>query len=67
GLSDADRRYLDIVKNQYHGGPVGVENLAASLSEDVGTITEVYEPFLMKKGLIKRTPKGRVLGNEFVK
>lgn len=63
GLSDADRRYLDIVKNQYHGGPVGVENLAASLSEDVGTITEVYEPFLMKKGLIKRTPKGRVLGS----
>ena len=60
GLSDADIRYLDIVKNQYHGGPVGVENLAASLSEDVGTITEVYEPFLMKKGLIKRTPKGRV-------
>lgn len=61
GLSDADRRYLDIVKNQYNGGPVGVENIAASLSEDVGTITEVYEPFLMKKGLVKRTPKGRVL------
>lgn len=60
GLSDADRRYLDVVKNQYGGGPVGVENIAASLSEDVGTITEVYEPFLMKKGLIKRTPKGRV-------
>jgi len=63
GLSDADRRYLDVVKNQYHGGPVGVENIAASLSEDVGTITEVYEPFLMKKGLIKRTPKGRMLLN----
>lgn len=61
GLSDADRRYLDVVKNQYKGGPVGVENIAASLSEDVGTITEVYEPFLMKKGLVKRTPKGRVL------
>ena len=61
GLSDADRRYLDVVKNQYNGGPVGVENIAASLSEDVGTITEVYEPFLMKKGLIKRTPKGRIL------
>ena len=60
GLSDADRRYLDVVKIQYGGGPVGVENIAASLSEDVGTITEVYEPFLMKKGLIKRTPKGRV-------
>ena len=61
GLSDADRKYLDIIKKQYGGGPVGVENIAAALTEDVGTITEVYEPFLMKKGLIKRTPKGRVL------
>lgn len=61
GLSDADRKYLEVVKNQYGGGPVGVENIAAALTEDVGTITEVYEPFLMKKGLIKRTPKGRVL------
>ena len=61
GLSDADRRYLDIVKNQYGGGPVGVENIAAALTEDVGTITDVYEPFLMKKGLIKRTPRGRVI------
>jgi Holliday junction DNA helicase RuvB len=61
GLSDADRKYLDVVKKHYGGGPVGVENIAASLSEDVGTITEVYEPFLMKKGLIKRTPKGRVI------
>jgi len=61
GLSDADRKYLEVVKKQYNGGPVGVENIAASLSEDIGTITEVYEPFLMKKGLIKRTPKGRVL------
>jgi len=61
GLSDADRKYLDVVKKQYNGGPVGVENIAASLSEDVGTITEVYEPYLMKKGLIKRTPKGRML------
>jgi len=60
GLSDADRRYLDIVKNQYGGGPVGVENIAAALTEDVETITDVYEPFLMKKGLIKRTPRGRV-------
>ncbi|MDD4937943.1 MAG: Holliday junction branch migration DNA helicase RuvB [Candidatus Shapirobacteria bacterium] len=61
GLSDADRKYLEVVKRQYNGGPVGVENIAASLSEDVGTITEVYEPYLMKKGLIKRTPKGRML------
>ncbi|MBI2465519.1 Holliday junction branch migration DNA helicase RuvB [Candidatus Shapirobacteria bacterium] len=60
GLSDADRRYLDVVKNQYGGGPVGVENIAAALTEDVETITDVYEPFLMKKGLVKRTPRGRV-------
>lgn len=62
GLSDADRKYLDVVRNQYGGGPVGVENIAAALTEDVGTITDVYEPFLMKKGLVKRTPRGRVTG-----
>jgi Holliday junction DNA helicase RuvB len=61
GLSDADRKYLEVVKFQYGGGPVGVENIAAALTEDVGTITEVYEPYLMKKGLIKRTPRGRVI------
>ena len=61
GLSDADRKYLEVIRKQYGGGPVGVENIAAALTEDVGTITEVYEPFLMKKGLVKRTPKGRVL------
>lgn len=60
GLSDADRKYLDVVKKQYGGGPVGVENIAAALTEDVETITDVYEPFLMKKGLVKRTPRGRV-------
>jgi Holliday junction DNA helicase RuvB len=61
GLSAADRKYLEVIRIQYNGGPVGVENMAAALTEDVGTITEVYEPFLMKKGLIKRTPKGRIL------
>jgi len=61
GLSDADRKYLEVIEKQYGGGPVGVENIAAALTEDVGTIMEVYEPFLMKKGLVKRTPKGRIL------
>lgn len=61
GLSEADRKYLEVVEKQYDGGPVGVENLAAALSEDVGTITDVYEPYLMKKGIIKRTTRGRVL------
>ena len=60
GLNDADRKYLEVVKKQYGGGPVGVENIAAALTEDVETITDVYEPFLMKKGLVKRTPRGRV-------
>lgn len=61
GLSDADRKYLEVVKKEYGGGPVGVENIAAALTEDVETITDVYEPFLMKKGLVKRTPRGRVI------
>lgn len=61
GLNDADRKYLDIIKKQYNGGPVGIENIAAGLNEDVCTITEVYEPYLMKCGLVKRTSKGRVL------
>lgn len=61
GLSDVDRKYLEVVRMQYGGGPVGIENLAAALSEDMGTIEDVYEPFLMKKGLIKRTRQGRVL------
>jgi len=60
GLSDADRKYLDVVKKQYGGGPVGVENIAAALTEDVETITDVYEPFLMKKGLVRRTLRGRM-------
>jgi len=61
GLSDADRKYLEVIAKNYNGGPVGVENLAAALSEDIGTIEDVYEPFLMKKGLVKRTRQGRVL------
>lgn len=61
GLSEADRKYLEVIKKMYNGGPVGVENIAASLTEDVGTIEEVYEPYLMKRGLIKRTSRGRVL------
>ena len=65
GLSDADRKYLKVIAKSYNGGPVGVENLAASLSEDIGTIEDVYEPFLMKKGLVKRTRQGRVLVKKF--
>lgn len=60
GLSTADRRYLEVLKKQYNNGPVGVDNLAAALSEDIETIEDVYEPYLMKLGLIQRTSRGRV-------
>ncbi len=60
GLDKSDRSILQVIINNFAGGPVGIETLAASLGEDVGTIEEVYEPFLVKEGLINRTPKGRV-------
>jgi Holliday junction DNA helicase RuvB len=49
------------MKNYYQGGPVGIEALSATLGEDKQTIEEVYEPYLLKEGLILRTPRGRVL------
>lgn len=61
GLESIDRKILSIVFNDFGGGPVGLSTLAAALSEDVDTLSEVYEPFLMKSGLIKRTSRGRVL------
>ena len=60
GLDKSDRSILQVIINNFSGGPVGIETLAASLGEDVGTIEEVYEPFLVKEGLINRTPKGRM-------
>ncbi|HVX92638.1 MAG TPA: Holliday junction DNA helicase RuvB C-terminal domain-containing protein, partial [Candidatus Dojkabacteria bacterium] len=54
-------RILKLMFKHFNGGPVGLSTLAASVSEDVNTIEEVYEPFLMKCGLIKRTSRGRVL------
>ena len=47
--------------NKFSGGPVGLETLAASIGEDAGTIEDVYEPYLMKNGLLQRTPRGRVV------
>ncbi len=59
GLEDSDRRLLKVLIEKHHGGPVGIETLAAILSEDIGTIEEVIEPYLMQTGLLKRTPRGR--------
>jgi Holliday junction DNA helicase RuvB len=60
GLDDLDRRYLQVVCERFDGGPVGVEAIAASLSEERGTLEEVVEPFLLQVGLLTRTPRGRV-------
>ncbi|MCE2510225.1 MAG: Holliday junction branch migration DNA helicase RuvB [Alphaproteobacteria bacterium] len=61
GLDAMDRRYLARIAEHYGGGPVGVETLSASLSEERDTIEEVIEPFLIQQGLIQRTPRGRML------
>ena len=61
GLDAMDRRYLLCIAENYGGGPVGVETLAAALSEERDAIEEVIEPFLIQKGLVQRTPRGRLL------
>src|SRR3989344_2154158 len=59
GLDDSDRRLLIALIEKHSGGPVGIETLAATLSEDIGTLEEVIEPYLMQIGFLKRTPRGR--------
>jgi Holliday junction DNA helicase RuvB len=61
GLDGMDRRYLGCIAENYGGGPVGVETLAAALSEQRDTIEEVIEPYLLQQGLLQRTPRGRML------
>lgn len=60
GLDQNDRNMILTIIEKFQGGPVGLDTLAASLGEDSGTIEDVYEPYLVKNGLINRTPKGRV-------
>jgi Holliday junction DNA helicase RuvB len=60
GLDDVDRNLMMTVIQKYSGGPVGLNTIAASLSEDEGAIEEMYEPYLMQLGLLDRTPRGRV-------
>jgi holliday junction DNA helicase RuvB len=59
GLDDMDNKILCTIIDKFNGGPVGLGTIATAVSEDPGTIEEVYEPFLIKEGLIKRTPRGR--------
>lgn len=61
GLDNADRSILLTIIDKFSGGPVGLDTLAASIGEDSGTLEDVYEPYLLKNGLINRTPRGRVV------
>jgi Holliday junction DNA helicase RuvB len=61
GLDEADRKLLLAIIHKHDGGPVGVETLAALTNDDVGTIQDVYEPFLLRIGFLKRTPRGRMV------
>ncbi|MBU2101440.1 Holliday junction branch migration DNA helicase RuvB [Patescibacteria group bacterium] len=61
GLDAHDRIFLRNIIEKFHGGPVGVRTIAAALNEDVATLEEVHEPYLIKLGFIKRTPSGRVV------
>ncbi len=75
GLNKSDLDILNVIIQKYHGGPVGLSTIAASLSEDEATIEDFNEPYLIQLGFIDRTPRGRVatkeaydhLGIEFVK
>ena len=60
GLDYLDKKYMATLIGKFNGGPVGIDTLAASIGEDRGTLEDVVEPFLLQKGYIKRTPKGRV-------
>ena len=59
GLDDMDNRILSTIIDKFKGGPVGLTTIATAVGEDAGTIEEVYEPFLIKEGFLKRTPRGR--------
>ncbi len=61
GLDAMDRRYLSNIAENYGGGPVGIDTIAAALSEPRDAIEEIVEPFLIQKGFIQRTPRGRLL------
>ncbi|HEY8240142.1 MAG TPA: Holliday junction branch migration DNA helicase RuvB [Kiritimatiellia bacterium] len=60
GLDEMDKRILEAIVHKFSGGPVGISSLAVSVGEEPGTIEEVYEPYLIQEGYLKRTPQGRV-------
>lgn len=67
GLDEIDRRILEIIIEKFKGGPVGLNTIAAAISEEMATIEDIYEPFLMQIGFLARTPRGRVVTEEAYK
>ena len=61
GLDGMDRRYLRCIAENYAGGPVGVETIAAALGDERDVVEEVIEPYLLQEGFVQRTPRGRML------
>ncbi len=61
GLDRVDREILSLILRNFDGGPVGLSTLATAISEEPDTIEDVYEPYLLQRGFLKRTPRGRVL------
>lgn len=61
GLGQMDRRILNLISQKFSGGPVGLDTLAAALSEEADTLEEVYEPYLIQEGLLLKTPRGRMI------
>lgn len=66
GLDQLDRRYLSVLSDRFHGGPTGVEALAAAMAEDRGTLEDVIEPYLLQQGYIQRTSKGRIISDKVI-
>ncbi len=61
GLDEIDNKILVTIMDKFRGGPVGISTIATAIGEDTGTVEEVYEPFLIMEGFIKRTPRGRMV------
>ena len=59
GLDEMDNKILSVIIDKFNGGPVGMTTIATAVSENPGTIEEVYEPYLIKEGYLLRTPRGR--------
>jgi Holliday junction DNA helicase RuvB len=61
GLDSVDRKVISVINDSFAGGPVGIESIAATMNEEPDTIVDIVEPFLLKIGFLKRTPRGREL------